>query len=99
MWLPKMRSREPCCGPEFQMPTAYIAPAGHHLLIENGMIRLGYGPRENMARPAVDPLLRSAAVSYGPRVIATRTPAGARSRASACVQPSTASFLEFNDRV
>jgi two-component system, chemotaxis family, protein-glutamate methylesterase/glutaminase len=49
---------------------AYIAPAGHHLLIDSGTIRLGHGPRENMARPAIDPLFRSAAVSYGTRVIA-----------------------------
>jgi two-component system, chemotaxis family, protein-glutamate methylesterase/glutaminase len=48
---------------------AYIAPAGHHLLVQNGLVRLGHGPRENMARPAIDPLFRSAALSYGPRVI------------------------------
>lgn len=48
---------------------AYIAPAGHHLLVDNGVIRLGHGPRENMARPAIDPLFRSVALSCGPRAI------------------------------
>ena len=48
---------------------AYVAPAGQHILVDRGTIRLGRGPRENMARPAVDPLFRSAALSYEPRVI------------------------------
>lgn len=48
---------------------AYVGPAGSHLLVDHGVIRLGHGPRENMVRPAVDPLFRSAALSYGPRVI------------------------------
>jgi two-component system chemotaxis response regulator CheB len=47
----------------------YIEPAGAHLLLDNGVLRLGTGPGENMARPAIDPLFRSAALNYGPRVI------------------------------
>jgi len=47
----------------------YVAAPDRHLLLMNGTIRLGEGPRENMARPAIDPFFRSAALSYGPRVI------------------------------
>jgi two-component system chemotaxis response regulator CheB len=48
---------------------AYVAPADRHLLILNGVIRLGRGPRENLARPALDPLFRSAGLSFGSRAI------------------------------
>lgn len=48
----------------------YVAPADHHLLTIDGTIRLGRGPRENMARPAIDPLFRAIAVDYGARAIA-----------------------------
>jgi two-component system, chemotaxis family, protein-glutamate methylesterase/glutaminase len=47
----------------------YLAAPDHHLLIHEGHMMLGRGPRENMVRPAIDPLFRSAALRYGPRVI------------------------------
>ncbi|MGN6492021.1 MAG: chemotaxis protein CheB [Agriterribacter sp.] len=47
----------------------YIAPPDHHLLIEEGRVRTTRGPKENRFRPAVDPLFRSAAYTYGNRVI------------------------------
>src|SRR5262249_53290920 len=40
----------------------YIAPPDRHLLIYGDTLRLGQGPRENHARPAIDPMFRSAAV-------------------------------------
>ena len=46
-----------------------IAPPDHHLLLEDGAVRLTRGPKEHHTRPAVDPLFRSAALSFGPRVI------------------------------
>jgi two-component system, chemotaxis family, protein-glutamate methylesterase/glutaminase len=48
---------------------AYLAPGGRHLMVDGGRILLGRGPRENMARPAVDATFRSVALNYGPRVI------------------------------
>lgn len=47
----------------------YVAPPDHHLIIEQEYVRVVRGPKENLYRPAVDPLFRSAARTYGVRVI------------------------------
>lgn len=47
----------------------YLAAPDHHLILSEGCLKLGRGPRENMVRPAIDPLFRSAAAAYGSRVI------------------------------
>jgi len=45
--------------------TIYVAPPGTHLLVHDGHLMLRRGARENLARPAIDPLFRSAACSFG----------------------------------
>jgi two-component system chemotaxis response regulator CheB len=47
----------------------YVAPPDHHLLVEHGHARVVHTATENGVRPAVDPLFRSAARTYGTRVI------------------------------
>ncbi|QRM29244.1 chemotaxis protein CheB [Microvirga sp. VF16] len=56
-------------GMQIKPGNVYLAVPDHHLILTKGQIRLGRGPRENMARPAIDPLFRSAAAAYGSRVI------------------------------
>ena len=47
----------------------YVAPPDHHLLFEDGFVRIAHGPRENRFRPAIDPMFRAAAYCFGSRVI------------------------------
>lgn len=56
-------------GEKIENGRIYVAPADFHMILDEGEIRLFKGPRENLSRPSIDPLFRSAAAIYGPRVI------------------------------
>ena len=56
-------------GETLQTGRIYTAPNDHHLLVLDGRIRLTRGPAENGHRPAIDPLFRSVARSFGRRAI------------------------------
>lgn len=49
----------------------HVAPPDRHMLVcPEGHIALSAGPKENHARPAIDPMFRSAALGFGRRAIA-----------------------------
>jgi two-component system chemotaxis response regulator CheB len=47
----------------------YLAPPDRHLLLDGHRLLLGRGPRENNAKPAIDPLFRSVGLCCGGRAI------------------------------
>lgn len=65
----KLPARHAVDGELIRQGRIYVAPPDHHLVLEDGRVRLTRGPKENRHRPAIDPLFRSAARWYGPRVI------------------------------
>ena len=64
--LPVLQARS---GDEIEAGQVCVAVPGVHLLLHDHHILLRRGPRENLARPSVDPLFRSAACTFGARVI------------------------------
>lgn len=55
-------------GDAIQPGRVLVAPPDWHLLLRDGRVELSHGPTENQTRPAIDPLFRSAAETFGPRV-------------------------------
>jgi two-component system, chemotaxis family, protein-glutamate methylesterase/glutaminase len=66
----RMPARHAVQGEPIVPGTIYVAPPDHHLLLSSHAVLVTRGPRENGHRPAIDPLFRTAAKTYGSRVIA-----------------------------
>jgi two-component system chemotaxis response regulator CheB len=64
--LPARHARD---GERIVQGNIYVAPPDLHMVIEDDIIRTVRGPKQNFARPAIDPLFRSAAVHRGSRVV------------------------------
>jgi chemotaxis response regulator CheB len=56
-------------GARFEIGHIYVAPFDRHLMLENGVMRLERSPKEQHFRPCIDVLFKSAAATYGRRVI------------------------------
>ena len=65
----QLPATHPQDGETFFHGRIYVAPPDHHMTLEGSTIRVQHGPTENGVRPAVDPLFRSAARMFGPRVV------------------------------
>ena len=63
--LPAVHARD---GEPIRHGRIYVAPPDYHMVLAADAVRLNHGPRENRHRPAVDPLFRTAARAFGPRV-------------------------------
>jgi two-component system, chemotaxis family, protein-glutamate methylesterase/glutaminase len=59
----------PYNGESIERGRVYVAVPDHHLIVGPGVVRVANGPKENGHRPAVDTLFRTAAASYGRRVV------------------------------
>lgn len=56
-------------GMDMRIGRIHVAPPDRHLLLTPDGVRIGFGPRENRSRPAIDALFRTAAVHFRSRVI------------------------------
>src|SRR5437762_1813932 len=65
----RLPASHPTDGEPLQYGRVYVAPPDHHLIVQPSSARVVHTASENGVRPAVDPLFRSAARAFGPRVI------------------------------
>lgn len=66
-----LRVKEADDGETLRGGTVFLAPPGNHLLVNaGGVLSLSQAQKMHHVRPSADPLFESAALAYGPRVIA-----------------------------
>lgn len=65
----RLRAHHPAGDEKIECGSVYIAPPNRHMVVEDSTVELTTAPKENRTRPAINPLFRSAAQAYGPRVI------------------------------
>lgn len=64
--LPVLHAKD---GAPIETGKIFVAPADYHLMIDGQHMRLVRSAKENHARPAIDPLFKSAALTFRRRVI------------------------------
>lgn len=65
----KLSVGHPYDGEPIEHGCVYVAVPDHHLVVGSGVVRSINGAKENGHRPSVDTLFRTAAATYGPRVM------------------------------
>jgi two-component system chemotaxis response regulator CheB len=75
-WLPQILARAgvlsasyPDNSEAIKRRHIYVAPPDHHLMILDGHVTAKRGPKENRFRPSANTLFRTAAETYGSRVV------------------------------
>ncbi len=63
----ELPARHAVDGEPLEAGVILVAPPDHHLVAEDGHVRVTRGPREGGHRPSADTLLRSLAIGFGPR--------------------------------
>jgi two-component system, chemotaxis family, protein-glutamate methylesterase/glutaminase len=60
---------QPSDGEVIRRGSIYVAPPDFHMIVEGNLLKVVQGPKENLHRPAIDPLFRSAAAHWGRRAV------------------------------
>lgn len=63
-----LKASFPSDGDSIEHGRVYIAPPDYHLILHRDKIELQHGPRENLQRPCINVMFRSAALAYKDRV-------------------------------
>jgi two-component system, chemotaxis family, protein-glutamate methylesterase/glutaminase len=91
----KLRVVEPADGELLRRGVVYIAPSDCHMTFGNDRVSLDHEAKEHFTRPAVDPLFTSAALAFGPRVVAVVLTGGGHDGMLGLLKVTTAGGLSL----